>query len=76
MALDADALSTKHAVDILALAGMPPDGPAFAGLKRFWAIIDGDNYDHIKKNAEVPSGIALTTPDTVNGSTTEKGKVT
>jgi hypothetical protein len=74
--MDADALGTKLAQDILALSGEPPDGPAFAGSKKYWDVVAKDIIDHIKTKAEVPSGITVSTPDYVSGSTTGKGRVT
>jgi hypothetical protein len=75
MAMDSDALGTKIAQDILVFCGQPAAGPAFAKEKEFWTIVAKDIVDHIKANAEVPEGIAVSTTGGP-GSTTEKGKVT
>jgi hypothetical protein len=77
MAMNSDALGTKIAQDILVFCGQPPAGPAFAKEKEFWTIVAKDIVDHIKANAEVPAGIALTTPNVGGkGETTGTGTVT
>jgi hypothetical protein len=74
MAMDADALGTKLAQDILALSGQPPDGAAFAGSKKYWDVVAKDIVKHIQDNALVQPGIPVSTPDGA-GVTTGTGKV-
>jgi hypothetical protein len=74
MAMDADALGTKLAQDILALSGQPPDGPAFAGSKKYWDVVAKNFIKHMQDNALVQPGIPVSTSGG-DGATSGTGKI-
>jgi hypothetical protein len=74
MAMNADALGTKLAQDILALSSQPPNGAAFAGSKKYWDVVAKNIVEHIQNNALVQSGIPVSTSGG-SGATSGTGKV-
>ena len=72
MAMDGNALGTATANVIIA-----PNAPpaARAQITELWQRIAAEIVAHIQDNAEVPPGIAVMTPDTINGATSEAGRV-
>ncbi|GHV90822.1 hypothetical protein AGMMS50268_13250 [Spirochaetia bacterium] len=75
MAMNANALGTKWATDILGKAGLPASGEVFTKMESYYQMLATDMVDHITTNAVVPSGISVNAGG-YSGSTIETGKVT
>jgi hypothetical protein len=72
MAMNGDRLGQEIAGAIINPKATPEAKEASLA---FWQKISGVIIKHIQDNAEVPVGIELKTPDTINGATTAPGKV-
>jgi hypothetical protein len=74
MAMDSDALGMAVAQTLMSKSTVPPTPEMVTNIQQFWKDVCKDFVDHIQKNAEVPAGIAVSTP-VGPGSTTGAGKV-
>ena len=72
MALNGDQLGIEIAEAVMHPKATPEARVAVTDL---YKKIANAIVDHIKTNAEVPTGISVKTADTINGATTEPGKV-
>jgi hypothetical protein len=74
MAMNSDALGMAIAKTLMGKSTVPPTPDMVTNIQQFWKDIAKDYVDHIQENAEVPAGIAVSTP-VGPGSTTGTGKV-
>jgi hypothetical protein len=75
MAMDSDILGLALAKVILGKSAVPPTPDMVVNTQQYWKDIAKEIVDHIKNNAEVPSGISVSTSGG-GGATTGTGKVT
>ncbi|GHU10326.1 hypothetical protein FACS1894151_09590 [Spirochaetia bacterium] len=76
MAMDGDTMGDAVAAALAQVIASQGQGqPDIDRMKTIWETICNEIVDHIKQNAVVMSGITLTTPDTINGTTTGNGRV-
>ncbi|MDR0387034.1 MAG: hypothetical protein LBH57_03265 [Treponema sp.] len=74
MAMNIAALGADLAQVVINSSTVPPSPDAALNLQDFWTNIAAAIVEHIQENAEVPAGIAVSTP-AGQGATSAAGKV-
>jgi hypothetical protein len=74
MAMDSDVLGLALAKVIMSKSVVPPTPDMVVNTQQYWKDIAKEIVDHIQNNAEVPSGITVSTGGG-DGKTTGTGTV-